>query len=116
MMRIRPATREDAAALQAIYGHHVAHGFGSFEEAAPSVGEMAERWAAVTARGLPYLVAELDGAVAGRAYAGPYRLRSAYRFTVEDSVYVAPGLQGLGVGKALLTAVREAVMTLLKSL
>lgn len=108
MTRIRPATRKDAPALQAIYGHHVATGFGSFEEAAPSVEEMAERWGAVTARGLPYLVAEVDGVVAGLAYAGPYRPRSAYRFSVEDSVYVAPGFQGQGVGKALLTAVIEA--------
>ena len=108
MTRIRPATREDAPALQAIYGHHVAHGFGSFEEAPPTVEDMAERWAAIIARGLPYLVAEVDGAVAGLAYAGPYRPRSAYRFSVEDSVYVAPGFQGQGVGKVLLTAVIEA--------
>jgi len=108
MTRIRPATREDAPAIQAIYGHHVANGFGSFEEAAPSAEEMAERWAAIAARGLPYLVAEIDGAVAGLAYAGPYRPRSAYRFAVEDSVYVASDFQGQGVGKALLTAVIEA--------
>ena len=108
MTRIRPATREDAPALQAIYGHHVAHGFGSFEEAPPTVEDMAERWSAITARGLPYLVAEVDGAVAGLAYAGPYRPRSAYRFSVEDSVYVAPRFQGQGVGKVLLTAVIEA--------
>ena len=63
---------------------------------------MADRWAAITRRGLPYLVAEIDGAVAGLAYAGPYRPRSAYRYTVEDSVYVAPAFQGQGVGKALL--------------
>ena len=107
-MRIRPATREDAPALQAIYGHHVANGIGSFEETAPSVEDMAERWAAITARGLPYLVAELAGVVAGLAYAGPYRLRSAYRFSVEDSVYVAPGFQSRGVGKAVLTAVIDA--------
>ena len=108
MTRIRPATRDDAAALQAIYGHHVANGFGSFEESSPSVAEMTERWAAISARGLPYLVAEVEGAVAGLAYAGPYRPRSAYRFAVEDSVYVAPGHQGRGVGKILLNAVIEA--------
>ena len=108
MTRIRPARLEDAPALQAIYAHHVAHGFGSFEETAPSVETMAERWAAITGRGLPYLVAEIDGAVAGLAYAGPYRPRSAYRYAVEDSVYVAPGLQGRGVGKALLVEVIAA--------
>jgi L-amino acid N-acyltransferase YncA len=108
MTRIRPATRDDAPALQAIYGHHVANGFGSFEEAAPSAEEMAERWAAVTARRLPYLVAEVDGVIAGLAYAGPYRPRSAYRFAVEDSVYVAPSFQGQGVGKSLLIAVIQA--------
>ena len=112
MTRIRPATREDAAALQAIYGHHVAHGFGSFEEAAPSIEVMAERWAAVAARGLPYLVAQVDGEIAGLAYAGPYRPRSAYRYAVEDSVYVTPGYQGRGVGKALLGATIQACETL----
>jgi L-amino acid N-acyltransferase YncA len=107
-MRIRPATREDAVALAAIYGHHVVHGFGSFEESAPSAETMIERWAAITARGLPYLVAEVDGAVAGLAYAGPYRPRSAYRFSVEDSVYISPAHQGQGLGKALLTATIDA--------
>jgi len=104
-MLIRPANRSDAAALAAIYGHHVLHGFGSFEEIPPSAETMAERWAAVRARGLPYLVCETDGQVAGFAYAGPYRPRSAYRYTVEDSVYVAPGLHGRGLGRALLSAV-----------
>jgi len=108
MTRIRPATLLDAPALQAIYGHHVLNGFGSFEEAPPSVEEMGERWAAITARGLPYRVAEVDGMVAGLAYAGPYRIRSAYRYTVEDTVYVAPGHQGRGVGKALVQDVIEA--------
>ncbi len=107
MTRIRPATLDDTEALRAIYAHHVAHGFGSFEETAPSVETMADRWAAITRRGLPYLVAEIDGAVAGLAYAGPYRPRSAYRYTVEDSVYVAPAFQGQGVGKALLGVVIE---------
>ncbi|MDR3513481.1 MAG: GNAT family N-acetyltransferase [Caulobacteraceae bacterium] len=107
-MRIRPASQADAAALAAIYGHHVAHGFGTFEEVAPDADEMAARLAAVTRRGLPYLVAEIDGAVAGFAYAGPFRARAAYRYTVEDSVYIAHGRQGQGVGKALLGAVIAA--------
>jgi len=105
---VRPATPEDARALAAIYGHHCCHGFGTFEEAAPSPEDMAARLAAVTARGLPYLVAEVDGKVAGFAYAGPFRPRAAYRYTVEDSVYIAPDHIGQGVGKALLTEVIAA--------
>jgi phosphinothricin acetyltransferase len=109
---IRPATADDALALAAIYGHHVLHGAGTFEEAPPSPEEMATRLAAVQARGLPYLVAEADGAVAAMAYAGPFRLRAAYRYTVEDSVYVAPSHQGLGLGKAVLAEVIIACETL----
>lgn len=105
---IRPATLADAASVQAIYAHHVAHGTGTFEEVAPTHDEMAARIAAVLDRGLPYLVAEVDGAVAGFAYAGPFRLRSAYRYTAEDSVYVAPAASGRGVGRALLTALVAA--------
>ena len=107
-MLIRVATAHDAPALAAIYGHHCCHGLGTFEEAAPSAGDMAERLAAVQAHGLPYLVAEIDGQVAGFAYAGPFRPRAAYRYTVEDSVYVAPGMTGQGFGKAALAAVIEA--------
>jgi L-amino acid N-acyltransferase YncA len=107
-LTIRPATAADAPALAAIYGHHCLHGFGTFEEAAPSPEEMAQRLAAVTGRGLPYLVAEEDGQVVGFAYAGPFRPRAAYRYTAEDSVYIAPGMQGKGVGKALLTEVIAA--------
>lgn len=103
-MRIRPATIADATAVQAVYAHHVAHGTGTFEEVAPSVDEMTTRIAAVLDRGLPYLVAAEDDGLAGFAYAGPFRLRSAYRYTVEDSVYVAPAATGRGVGRALLTA------------
>ena len=105
---IRPATAADAPALAAIYGHHCLHGFGTFEEVPPTAGEMAARLAAVAGRGLPYLVAEVDGAVAGFAYAGPFRPRAAYRYTVEDSVYIAPDRQGQGVGKALLAEVIAA--------
>ena len=112
MTLIRLATADDAPALAAIYGHHVAHGFGSFEETAPTAAEMAERWAAIIARGLPYLVGEVDGAVAGFAYAGPYRTRSAYRYTVEDSVYVGSTFHGRGVGKLLLMQVIDACESL----
>lgn len=101
-MPIRPATEADAAAVAAIYGHHVLHGLGTFEEEPPSDEEIARRLAAVLARGLPYLVAEEDGAVIGFAYAGPFRPRAAYRYTVEDSVYIAPHAMGKGVGKALV--------------
>jgi L-amino acid N-acyltransferase YncA len=105
---IRTATIADAPALAAIYGHHALHGFGTFEEAAPSPDDMAARMKAVMDLGLPYMIAEIDGEVVGFAYAGPFRTRAAYRYTVEDSVYIAPGRQGQGVGKALLTAVIAA--------
>jgi phosphinothricin acetyltransferase len=108
-MKVRPATPADAEALSAIYGHHCLHGFGTFEEAAPSPAEMEQRRQAVTARGLPYLVAEdEDGRVLGFAYAAPFRPRAAYRYTAEDSVYVAPDAIGKGVGRAVLAAVIEA--------
>ena len=104
-MQLRPATLADLDAVAAIYGHHVLHGLGTFEEVPPSIDEIARRHAAVRARGLPWLVAELDGEVKGYAYAGPFRPRAAYRYTVEDSVYVAPEAMGRGLGKALLGAV-----------
>ena len=103
-MIIRPAGQGDAAALATIYGHHVLHGLGTFEEEPPGAAEMGRRRAAVAALGLPYLVAE-DDSVLGFAYAAPFRPRTAYRYTVEDSVYVAPHAQGRGIGKALLAAV-----------
>lgn len=104
-MIIRDALESDAEALAAIYGHHVLHGFGSFEEIPPTAADMAGRRKAVVDRGLPYLVAETDGKVLGFACAGPFRPRAAYRYTVEDSVYVAPDATGRGVGKAVLEAV-----------
>ena len=109
---IRAATSADAPALAAIYGHHVVHGVGTFEEAPPSPEEMAARLAAVQARGLPYLVAEIEGRVAALAYAAPFRLRAAYRYTVEDSVYVAPGFQGRGLGKTVLAEAIRACESL----
>jgi phosphinothricin acetyltransferase len=104
-MLIRPATQADAQALAAIYGHHVLHGFGTFEEAPPSAQDMDARRRAVIAHGLPWLVAEDAGRVLGYAYAAPFRPRAAYRYTVEDSVYVAPEAQGRGIGKAMLAQV-----------
>ena len=105
---VRPATAADAQALAIIYGDACLHGFGTFEEAAPSPQEMAARLKTVTDRGLPYVVAEVEGQVAALAYAAPFRLRAAYRFTVEDSVYVAPGFKGRGLGKAVLLKVIDA--------
>lgn len=107
-MLIRSAAVEDAPALSRIYGDACLNGFGTFEEIAPSPEEMAARLKAVTDRGLPYVVAEVDGEVAALAYAGPFRLRAAYRYTVEDSVYVAPGFKGRGLGAAVLAKVIEA--------
>ena len=88
--------------MQAIYAHHVLHGLATFEEVPPDAGEMARRRADVLARGLPYVVAEDGGRLLGYAYAGPYRLRSAYRFAVEDSIYLDPGALGRGIGRILL--------------
>jgi L-amino acid N-acyltransferase YncA len=107
-MLIRPATNADAKALAAIYGHHVVHGFGTFEEAPPSPADMDQRRRAIVAHGLPYLAAEDAGRVVGFAYAAPFRPRAAYRFTVEDSVYIAPDAIGQGIGRAVLSAVLEA--------
>ncbi|MBT2333730.1 N-acetyltransferase [Variovorax paradoxus] len=92
-------------AIQAIYSHYVLHDLCSFEEEVPGVEQMRARRDDVLARGLPYLVAVEDGKVAGYAYASPYRSRSAYRHTVEESIYLAQGMQGRGIGKALLQEV-----------
>ncbi|HEX6958044.1 MAG TPA: GNAT family N-acetyltransferase [Ferrovibrio sp.] len=99
---VRPSTEDDIPAITAIYAHHVRHGLGSFEEVPPSEAEMAQRRRDVLAKGLPYLAAELDGRVAGYAYANLYRPRIAYRFTLEDSIYVAPDAPRRGIGRALL--------------
>ena len=101
-LTIRPATDADMSAVQAIYAHHVEHGLGSFEEVAPDLDEIIARRRGYLERGLPYLVAEEGGAVCGYAYAAPFRPRSAYRHTVEDSIYVAPSQNHRGVGSALL--------------
>ena len=107
-MRVRPAEISDLPAVQAIYAQHVLHGFGTFEEAPPTLDEIAERHAAVLDRGLPWIVAQSEGGILGYAYAGPFRPRAAYRYTVEDSVYVRPEAMGQGVGRALLQAVIAA--------
>src|SRR5471030_497078 len=102
-MLVRDARDDDMAGIQAIYAYHVANGTASFEEEPPSVTEIARRRADVLARGLPYLVAEIDGRVAGYSYATPYRTRSAYRFSIENSVYVDHARPRAGIGRALLT-------------
>jgi phosphinothricin acetyltransferase len=99
---IRAARDGDVPAIHAIYAHHVLNGFGSFEETPPDMAEIARRRSDFVARGLPYLVAEADGRVAGYAYASPFRPRSAYRFTVENSIYVDPAAGRRGIGRLLL--------------
>jgi len=100
----RPATAADLAAVHAIYAHHVLHGVASFEEAPPSLGEMRRRFEDVISRGLPYLALELDGEVGAFGYCAPYRARSAYRYALEDSVYVRHDLARRGAGRAVLRA------------
>ncbi len=101
---IRDSRGGDVPALAAIYGHWVTHGLASFELDPPEEMEMARRRAAVLAGGYPHIVAEAGGRVLGYAYASAYRPRPAYRFAVENSVYVAPGVTRGGVGSALLAA------------
>lgn len=99
-------------AVQAIYAPYVLEGTASFEELAPDVAEMQRRLALVTGQGFPYFVAEVEGQVLGYAYAGAYHGRSAYRFTCEDSVYVAASAQRRGLGLALLSALVTACAAL----
>jgi len=102
---IRPSRDADVPAITAIYGYHVLHGVASFEEVQPDAVEIARRRDEIVKRGLPYLVAERDKRLIGYCYAGPFRPRVAYRFTVEDSVYVEAGEIGRGIGRALLEQV-----------
>jgi L-amino acid N-acyltransferase YncA len=101
-MLIRPAELHDIPAITRTYAHAVLHGTASFEIEPPDEPEMTRRFEALRAGGFPYLAVENDGAVVGYAYAGPYRPRPAYRFTVEDSVYIAPEAHARGIGRALL--------------
>jgi phosphinothricin acetyltransferase len=109
---IRPARASDVPALTRIYAHAVRHGTASFELDPPDEAEMTRRMTVLLDGKFPYFVAEIDGAMAGYAYASLYRARPAYRFTVEDSVYVAPDMQRRGIGKALLEKLIEACTAL----
>ena len=104
---VRDAREADMAPIQTIYSHHVLHGRATFEETPPSVPEMIARRAAVLNLGLPYLVAERAGAIVGYSYATAYRPRPAYRFSIEDSVYVDAAERGRGIGLVLLSALIE---------
>lgn len=101
---VRDVSDCDLEAIQQIYAHYVLHGLATFEETPPPVEELFTRRESIRRHGLPYLVAEREGRVVGYAYASPYRPRPAYRFTVEDSVYVEQSLHGKGIGTALLSA------------
>lgn len=101
---VRDATAADFPAVAAIYAHHVMYGTASFEETPPGIDELLRRFAAVREHGLPWLVAELDGALAGYCYATPYRPRPAYRYTIEDSIYIDEAFRGRGLGRTLLAA------------
>jgi phosphinothricin acetyltransferase len=103
-LTVRDCAPTDIPAIAAIYKHAVLHGLASFELDPPDAAEMGRRRADILAKGYPYLVAEQDGAVVGYTYASTYRARPAYRFTVENSVYVAPDRQRGGIGRALLPA------------
>jgi L-amino acid N-acyltransferase YncA len=101
---VRDSVDADFPTIQTIYAQAVLHGLGSFEESPPTLGELLKRRAEVVKFGIPYLTAELGGQVAGYSYASPFRPRAAYRYTLENSVYVAEGMQGNGIGQALLSA------------
>jgi L-amino acid N-acyltransferase YncA len=104
---VRLATPADIPAITRIYAHAVLHGTATFELDPPDEAEMTQRMKTLLDGGFPYIVAENGGALAGYAYAGPYRARPAYRFTVEDSIYVDPGTHRRGLGRALLARLIE---------
>jgi L-amino acid N-acyltransferase YncA len=103
-MTIRHALPDDLDRITEIYADAVLNGTASYELDPPSRAEMGERYNSLTDAGYPYLVAERDAVILGYAYAGPFRARPAYRFIVEDSIYVAPEAKGAGIGKTLMQA------------
>jgi len=104
---IRPYTPADIAAVTRIYGHYVRETVITFETEEPSEAEMASRFSAIAEKGHPLLIGEMDGGVIGYAYASTYRPRAAYRFTCEDSIYLAPSAVGHGLGGQMLTRLIE---------
>jgi L-amino acid N-acyltransferase YncA len=106
-MDIRDAREADVPDMQAIYAYHVLHGAGTFEEEPPPVEEMAARFHEVVDRGYVWLVASDATGILGYGYYSPFRERSGYRFTVEDSIYVREDVRGQGVGKALVARLIE---------
>jgi phosphinothricin acetyltransferase len=106
-MLFRPSRDADIPAMTAIYAHYVNHTTASFETEAPDAAEIGRRRERILEKGLPWLVAEIDGVAAGYAYAGPYRPRAAYRFTLENSIYLDPAYAGKGIGGALLARLIE---------
>ncbi|MEZ5701395.1 MAG: N-acetyltransferase family protein [Burkholderiaceae bacterium] len=109
MSTIRPSTEQDLPAITRIYSHHVLHGTGTFETTPPSETDMAARRADVLGKGLPWLVVEDAGQVLGFAYANWFKPRPAYRFSCEDSIYMAPDAAGKGLGRALLAELMAAL-------
>lgn len=109
MPLIRPSREDDLLAIARIYGHHVLHGTGTFETIPPTVEEMALRRADVLSKHLPWLVIEDEGQVLGYAYGNWFKPRPAYRFSVEDSIYLAPEASGKGWGRALLAELLVAL-------
>ena len=105
--QIRPSTDHDAARITKIYSHYIVHSTATFELELPTEEVMFQRRFRILAQGLPYLVAEQNGEMVGYAYAGQYRPRPGYQYTIEDSVYIDPQHLGRGHGKALLTALIE---------
>ncbi len=109
MPLIRPSTEQDLPAITRIYGHHVLHGTGTFETTPPTLEDMTARRADVLGKGLPWLVVEDGGQVLGYAYGNWFKPRPAYRFSVEDSIYLAPEAAGKGLGRALLAELLAAL-------
>lgn len=107
-VEIRVATEADIARITEIYSHHVLNGIATFEEVAPDETEMLRRMTAIRSKDMPWFVAEVEGTVLGYAYAGPFHARSAYRFAVEDSIYLAPEALGKGLGSKLLARLIDA--------
>ena len=108
MTTIRPSRDADLPAITAIYAHHVLHGTGTFETDPPTLADMTARRADVLSKNLPYLVAEADGEVLGFAYCNWFKPRPAYRYSAEDSIYLAEAARGQGLGTQLLAALSQA--------